>query len=271
MATTSDPPIPAPELSPARTDARTVLHRYLVAAAIWYAVYLVAPPALAGPWYVIGGIGTATMVALRVRQLSEPVRGVARLMLFAGVSAVLGAVVRGIESLSTGVDYPFPSVADAFILTSYGLLIAAVSLMVRRRVPHITIDPVLDALVGGIAIGVLQWTLVVLPYVEPASPTPATLVLNLAYSSGSLLLVTIAVFALVAGGQRSPANRILAAALLTITAVDLSTTLVIAGVVPEELRTLLAHWRSCWGPPVCCTRRSCCTRADPRTRPSCAS
>jgi diguanylate cyclase (GGDEF)-like protein/PAS domain S-box-containing protein len=221
-------------------DERTVLRRYLIAAAVWYLTYLVLPDSLMGAWYVIGGIGTATMVGRRVRQLPRSMRGITTLMLLAGVSALLGGTVRGIQGMLTDVSYPFPSVADVFVLASYVLLITAVSLMVHQRLPKITIDPVLDAIVGGIAIGVLQWTLVVAPYVQQASPTTGALALNLAYSAGSLLLVTMAIFALVAGGHRSPSNRILAAALFVTVATDVSATLVIAGVFPESIRTLFA-------------------------------
>ncbi len=219
---------------------RAVLHRYVIAAVVWYVVYLALPASVAGAWYVIGGIGTVAICAHRVRQLHGRLRRITLLLLLAGTSALVGGTVRGAESLLTDTDYPFPSVADLFVLGSYGLLLVAMVLLVRSRTPKLSIDPVLDAVVGGIAVGVMQWTLVVLPYVGDVSGSGAGVALNLLYSTSSLLLVTIAVFALVAGGHRSPSNRILAAALFMTVLVDNTALLTIAGVFPDEIRTLVA-------------------------------
>ncbi len=235
---TESSPNAAPSVANGR--AMTVLRRYIAAAMTWYIIYLLLPPGIVGPWYVLGGIGTTFMVARRVRQLPDALRTITTLMLLAGISALVGGIVRGAQSAITGVDYPFPSIADAFVLGSYGLLLASILLMVHRRVPRITMDPVLDALVGGIAIGVLQWTLIIIPTLRSASPSTGALVLNLTYSITSLLLVVIAIFALVAGGHRSPSNRILAAALFATVAIDVTATLAISGAAPEALRTMLA-------------------------------
>ncbi|UDY36214.1 putative bifunctional diguanylate cyclase/phosphodiesterase [Dermatobacter hominis] len=207
---------------------------------MWYVVYLVVPEAVRGVVYVVGGVVSLVLVGRRVGQLPQPVRNIARLMFLAGFCAISGGVIRGLQSAITGVHYPFPSIADVLVAASYVLLIAAMFVMVKRRLPPNILDPALDAAVGGIAIAVLQWVAVIIPYVQDASPTNAALFLNLAYATGCLALVVMAVFALVAGGHRSVANRILAGALFATVLIDSMTTLVLAGAIPEMVRTVIA-------------------------------
>jgi diguanylate cyclase (GGDEF)-like protein/PAS domain S-box-containing protein len=223
-----------------RSNERTVFRRYLSFAAAWYVVYLLVPDWVRGPWYLLGGVCSLVLVGRRVGTLPQPVRNIARLLLLSGLSAILGGVVRGMQSLATGVHYPFPSIADVGVVASYVLLFTAMWAMVRRRLPPNILDPALDAAVGGIAIAVMQWSLVIVPYIRAASPTDLALALNLAYAMGSLALIVMAVFALVAGGHRSVSNRILAGALFMTVLIDSMTTLVLAGAIPEIVRTFIA-------------------------------
>jgi diguanylate cyclase (GGDEF)-like protein/PAS domain S-box-containing protein len=224
----------------ARSDQLTVFRRYLALAGLWYVLYLAVPGSVRGIVYVGGGIASLILIGRRLGQLAPPVRNIARLTYFAGACALAGGVIRGLQSAVTGVSYPFPSVADVPVAASYVLLIAAMCVMVKRRLPPNILDPALDAAVGGIAIAVLQWVTVIIPYVQDASPTSGALLLNIAYATGCLALVVMAVFALVAGGHRSVANRILAAALFATVVIDSMTTLVLGGAVPEIVRTVIA-------------------------------
>ncbi|MFN7148906.1 MAG: hypothetical protein ACK4V6_05435, partial [Microthrixaceae bacterium] len=218
----------------------TGFRRFVAGAAVWYLIYLALPSDLSGIWYVLGALCAITLVALRSRRLPSEVRSVTTLLLLAGVSAISGGIIRGIESMLTGEDDPVPSIADIGVAGSYILLVAAALLMVHKRMPKLTMDPLLDALVGTIAVGVLQWTLVIIPYVRLASPDDLALALNLGYATGSLMLVGIAILALVAGGHRSASNRILAGALFATVAIDAMTTLVLADAMPEWIRTAAA-------------------------------
>lgn len=216
------------------------LQVYFLVASAWYVTLVVLPGPIQGPWYVLGGCATAIASYLRVRHLPSPIRLPATLMLVAGTFSLVGGVVRGVQSLVTDRSYPFPSVADGFVLASYIMLLIAIVLMVRYRLPRFSIDPLLDAVVAGIAAGVFQWTVILMPYLDDASPTTAALAVNLAYSTMSIVLVGAAVFALVAGGHRSPSNRLLAAAFVLVVALDQVATLVTAGVLPEQIRLLVA-------------------------------
>ena len=158
-----------------RSNQLTRFRRYLALAGVWYVLYLAVPESVRGVVYVIGGAVSLVLVGRRVGQLPQPVRNIARLMFLAGSAAIVGGVIRGLQSAVTGVHYPFPSIADVLVAASYVLLIAAMCVMVKRRLPPNILDPALDAAVGGIAIAVLQWVAVIIPYVQDASPTTAAL------------------------------------------------------------------------------------------------
>lgn len=218
----------------------TRLRGFLIASGVWYVILLVLPFDLQGPWYLAFAVGIVISMFFRVRQLPDDVRLPTRLVVVAASLSVLGAVTRGIHGLVVGSDYVFPSPADAFSLGSYGVLIAAILIVVRRRTPHLGLDPILDAAVGGVAAALLQWSLVLLPYIESADPARGALLLNLVYSVMSLMLVVAAVLALVAGSKPSPSNRFLAIALVWTFGVDVVATLVSADRAPQSLVTMLA-------------------------------
>ena len=215
---------------------------YVIGAVAWYAIFAALPNDLKGPWFVVGGSTTAIVSITRALRIPPPVRRPAILMVAAGFCSLTGGVVRGVESMLTGNPYPFPSTADVFVVTSYLLLLAAMILVVAERLPRFSIDPLLDAVVAAIAVGVVQWSVILIPHLRDASATTGALIINLLYSAMSLVLIGIAVFALVAGGHRSTANRLLATAFVMVVLVDWIATLVTGGVIDESVRL--------WAAPV---------------------
>jgi hypothetical protein len=140
--------------------------RMLAACIIAAATILVLPPDLQGVAFSLFGVGTATALVLRVRRLPAKVRRPVGILAAAGVLSVGAGIVRGIHASVSGTDYPFPSPADVMYLADYILFIAAILYIVRRRVRRISADAILDSLVGLLAAGLLQWTLVLIPYVR---------------------------------------------------------------------------------------------------------
>ncbi|MFZ4519503.1 MAG: hypothetical protein ACOYOP_14015, partial [Microthrixaceae bacterium] len=216
------------------------LRAFVAFSAVSYVALLLLPPDLAGPAYVLFGVTALTIVAVRIRSLPGPIRRAATYMVLAGSSSLAGAVMRAVHGMIAGIDYPFPSPADLFSAAAYPLFLAAIITIVRHRVGRITADLTLDAVVGGVAAGLLQWQLILLPYLETTTAAPAARAMNVAYSLLSILLVMAACMALVAGGNRTTSNRLLAAGLLATVALDVAATLITAGRAPEELRLILA-------------------------------
>ena len=102
MADTTTTQSAEPDTSTGRSHDLRTLHRYVAAAVLWYGLFLILPSDLQGPWWVFGGFGTALVSYFRVRQLPNPIRLPATLMLVAGTFSLLGGVVRGVQSLITG-------------------------------------------------------------------------------------------------------------------------------------------------------------------------
>ncbi len=209
-----------------------------IGAVAWYLVYLATDGLPKDIWYVLGGIAAVTLVVRRSRSLPKNVSDIAKLLGLSGILAIAGGIVRGVHSMASDVAYAFPSPADAFVLCTYLVLATAMILMVRRRVGRVTMDPVLDALVGCIAVAVVQMSVVIIPHLQNASATKVGLVLNITYSAGSLLLVGLAIFALVAGGNRAASNRLLAAALFFTVLIDATTTLALAGAFHRSVQSI---------------------------------
>jgi len=112
--------------------------------------------------------------------------------------------------------------------------------VVRSRLTKLTLDPVLDAVVGGLALALIQWTLVLIPYLHRVPITSPAAIVNLAYNSVVWLLAIIGIFALVAGSKPSTSNRLLAAALIAVFASEVIATLVSAHILPESVQFLMS-------------------------------
>ncbi|CAB4686557.1 MAG: EAL domain-containing protein [Actinobacteria bacterium] len=231
-----------PRMKPIRGKAseRSVLRRYLIGSAVWAVLFLVMPTELKPVWYSLFGWTSVVVAGIRVRKLPANIRKPASLIIVAGALALAGGIVRFVDSEIRGIDYPFPSFADAFSFVSVGLFLVAILSIVKTRVERITLDPLLDAIIGGVAVALLQWTLVLLPYLQSSTAPLAHKLTNCVYAALSLLLVVAALLALVSGAQRSVSNRLLAAGLVATFALDLVATLVTAGRLGTEARLYVA-------------------------------
>ena len=219
---------------------RAQLKRYVQVAIAWAIVFLVLPTSLKPYWYALFGWASVVVASLRVRRLPPDVRRPATIIIAAGVLSLAGGIVRTIDGIIRGVDYPFPSLADGFTLVSYALFLTAIVTIVHRRVHRFTLDPFLDAVVGGVAVAMLQWSIILIPYLQTTDAPESQQVTNIVFAGMSLLLVVAAVLALVSGSQRSTSNRLLAAGLLSTFALDLVATLVTAGHLSEDARLYVA-------------------------------
>lgn len=215
----------------------TAQGRYVAFAIAWYIVFVVLPSSLAGPWYLAFGIVTLVVASRHLRTQAPKIRRATSLIVAAGVVSLTGAAIRGIHSIVSGLADPFPSPAEVFSLLSYVLLIGAIIYIVLQRNPRLGVDPILDATVGGIAVGVLQWSLVMIPYLESVNwRIDTSVVVNIVYAIVSLMLIVAAVMALVAGSTPSTSNRLLALGLVSTAAVDVIYTLAGTGRIPNGLQ-----------------------------------
>lgn len=216
------------------------LRRYLTAAAVFGVVFLVLPSSLKTYWYAVFAWTSVVIAFRRARSLPDEVRRPASIIVLAGACSLMGGMVRTVIGLVQGVEYPFPSIAEALTFSSYVLFVAAIVSIVHRRVRRFTLDPIIDAVVGGVAVALLQWTLVLLPYLRESDASTSAKVANVVYAVLSLAMVVAAILALVSGSQRSTSNRLLAAGLISTFALDVAATLATAGFVDADLRLYIA-------------------------------
>ncbi len=218
----------------------TALRRFVAFSIVGYLVLVLLPQDLMGIWFVLFGWACVLVAARRTRALPSGIRGPAVLVVLAGAASLTGAIVRAVHGLIIDQDYPFPSVADAFSLLATVLFLVTIITIVRRRVGRITADLALDAIIGGLAAALVQWQLVLVPYLQTTTAPRDAVAVNVVYAGFSTLLVMSAVLALVAGGNRSTSNRLLAAGLLATVLLDVAATLITAGRIPDVVRLYIA-------------------------------
>lgn len=114
--------------------------------------------------------------------------------------------------LGRGASAPLPSIADAFWIVFYILLIAAVVLLVRTHVRLSQRTLWLDALMGGMLVAAVGITVLFRHGLGVAGQTPAAAVVNLAYPilDVSLVAAMVAIFA-VLGWQPGRLSALLGA------------------------------------------------------------
>lgn len=108
---------------------------------------------------------------------------------------------------------PFPSVADAFWLTSYVIIGAGLGLSIRTRAAGARVALVLDALIGALAMGATLAWISVNDLLKSVDGSTATVIVNLAYPIGDLLLLVLVVADSLLEGRVGPRRLLLLAGL----------------------------------------------------------
>jgi diguanylate cyclase len=96
------------------------------------------------------------------------------------------------------IPLPYPSISDASFLTFFVFAFPGIGLLVRETVPHTSKTIWIDGLIAALGVAALESTLVIGPIIKASTGvSDATLVTNIAYPIGDMVLVTmvVAVFA----------------------------------------------------------------------------
>lgn len=196
-------------------------------------VYLIVFPFLKGTYADLAFLAFTGFLVIttlrRIRELDPPLRRQLNLAVTAAVLAIIGAIVRQIEGDLHGVVYMLPSIADPFSLVASILFIWAIFSIIRSRNPRLEADPIIDAAVATVAVGVVQWSVLYVPYISRGVLSTQAMGMNILYGIISLVEVAAATLALVAGSKPSTANRLLAAGLIGTVMLDAMSTIVSIG------------------------------------------
>jgi diguanylate cyclase (GGDEF)-like protein len=206
---------------PGNTDPRGTHARLpgVVAFRVYLAVGLVAILGYyavpSGIWqdvaYLALGVSGVCAILAGVR-IHRPARRLPWLLMAAGqltwvVGDALDSWFRDVEKVST-----YPSLADAFYLGAYPVLGWALVLLIRRRRSSRDIAGLLDSAIVTAGLGVLSWVLLAHPTVLESEHSIAASAVGLAYPVADILLVGLLVRLVTTPGGRTPAFRLLLAA-----------------------------------------------------------
>jgi signal transduction histidine kinase len=149
-------------------------------------VYFLLPGDEQDVLYVVIGLGAVGAVLRGAQGLG---RGRLAWRLFAAglLCSVIADAISGYYEVALNREPPVPSVADAFYLSSYPLLLAGIVLLLRGLGSIRTRAAVLDATIAAIAAGTVQWIFFVDPYLH-TSLQPFARAVEMTYPTMDLLM-----------------------------------------------------------------------------------
>jgi len=149
-------------------------------------VYFLLPGDAQDVLYVLIGLAAVTAILFGGEGLD---RGRLAWRLFAAglLSNVVADAISGYYEIALNKEPNVPSVADAFYLSSYPLLLAGIVILLRGLGSVRTPAAVLDAVIVAVAAATVQWIFFVDPYVH-AADKPLTRVVEMTYPTMDLLM-----------------------------------------------------------------------------------
>jgi diguanylate cyclase (GGDEF)-like protein/PAS domain S-box-containing protein len=142
---------------------------------------------------------------VRVAQLPVTTRRPGVWFCTGGTVMYVAALVRFVHGLLVNQEGPLPSPADALYLMGYASFAYGAFQFLRARSKRPDRDGWLDALIVSVAFVVLEWTIVILPYLQNTDVPWMARTLNAVYSLLSVLLLTITFRVIHAPGRRDAA------------------------------------------------------------------
>ncbi|GDY28466.1 bifunctional diguanylate cyclase/phosphohydrolase [Gandjariella thermophila] len=113
----------------------------------------------------------------------------------------------------------YPSFADPLYIAHYPLVVAALTLLIRRRTPGRDLPSLLDAAVLGVVGAMLSWLYLIGPQARADSPLLVKLT-SLTYPVMDLAMLAVALRLILGGGRRPAAFFLLSTNLLAILTAD---------------------------------------------------
>ena len=152
---------------------------------------------------------------------NRPESAAAWYVLTAGVGVfLLGDCAFYFYKLVRHVERPFPSIADAFFLGSYPILIAGLLLLIRRRNPGGDRTSLIDACMIATGMALLTEVYLIAPTLADSAPWLERAI-SVSYPLADVALLAVAARLTMTTGSRRPAYWLLVVALLSLLAADI--------------------------------------------------
>jgi diguanylate cyclase (GGDEF)-like protein len=197
--------------------------------------------------YVAIGLSCVAAICVGVR-IHQPARRSPWYVMAAG--QLLWTIGDAVDSWYVDVSKTsvFPSAADAFYLAAYPILAAALVLLIRRRRTGRDTAGLLDSAIVTAGLGVLSWVLLARPTVTEAHLSIAASAVELAYPVADILLIGLLIRLVTTPGGRTPAFRLLMAAVALLVFGDTAADIVdLASASTHSFDFLWLLSYLCWG------------------------
>lgn len=155
------------------------------------------------------------------------------------VSLVVGTLVRSVHAELAGVEFPFPSPADAIVMAGYLLILAGELVLANARRHENNRADVLDACLVGALIGIPFWSLSVAPFLIDERVPLAVRALDGVYSVVTIALICATALLAVGPGKRNPAYYMLAVSIFVLFVIDTAAILHDTGL--QQVEWLIAY------------------------------
>jgi diguanylate cyclase (GGDEF)-like protein/PAS domain S-box-containing protein len=228
---------------------RLTARQLLLCYAVWMGI-------LAAGSYAPGAVGTACVVLVYLSTGAAVLTGVARnrparrapwlLIAAALVAGTVGAVTDAVLSTAHNGAIPFPSLADAFYLLEYPLLVVAFGLFIVSRTRERDVRSVIDALIITVGMTMLSLIFIIAPdWTNPAASWLGRLV-SVTYALGDLAILLSLARLLAPGTARGPATLLLTFGAVCGIASDVGYDLLQNPVYPHGEPLLGLGWLVCY-------------------------
>jgi class 3 adenylate cyclase len=132
---------------------------------------------------------------------------------------VLGDVVFGLDQHVFG-STAFPGPADGLYLAGYPVLAAGLWLLVRQRESGRDWPSLIDAATVTVALGIVAWELLIVPYTRDDTLSVADKVASIAYPLGDVLLLAVAARLVLTSAARTVSYVLIGLSLLALLIAD---------------------------------------------------
>jgi HPt (histidine-containing phosphotransfer) domain-containing protein len=168
---------------------------------------------------VLAGWSAAAAVVVGTRRQRPPAAAAYYLFGLGVFLNVAGTLVEQIVA-TLDPDAMLPTVAEPFWLAIYPCFVAGMILLIRRRGGG-QLSTLVDSSIITVGLGLLAWVFMIQPQAQHFEASVLARAVQTAYPLADLVVLAAMVRLLIGGGSRSPAFRLMIAALLGLLAGDL--------------------------------------------------
>ncbi|HEU5150258.1 MAG TPA: EAL domain-containing protein [Iamia sp.] len=184
----------------------------------------------------------AVIVGVRSVRKGSPARRAWTWFNAAAVAFLVGGLARTVHAAVSGVDRPFPSVADAIVIFGYIALIVAAAFLGHLRSPDRNRAAIIDGTIVAVAATTVMWSLLLGPHIADGSIPIFERLLNAQYSVLTTIFLAVITRLAVGPGARTTGYRLLAVTALLIFVQDTLVTIEAVDGTSSTLGALVNPW-----------------------------